>query len=702
MYMCRETIRRSVVEQFNKKYNWNCAYDSKLTELFNKVSKLTILEANATINSITICDPAVGSGHFLVSALNEMISIKSDLEILTDRNGKLLKNYQIKVVNDELQIKDHENSIFEYTIGNDHKPSTEKQRVQEAIFHEKKFIIENCLFGVDINHNSVNITRLRLWIELLKNAYYIPETEYKELQTLPNIDINIKCGNSLIHRFPLNTDLSKILKSIKYDIDYFKSCVENYKHAESKELKKAYEKSIEQIKGDFKFQIRRLDPRQVKLNSLKDELQDRFLSPKLLQQEYTDEQKKKINETREKLLNQIVHLENEIAEDLSGVIYQNAFEWRFEFPEVLNSATGEFNGFDVIVGNPPYMILTKNNTKIKLLENYVNKFQSIKSSYSKNIFTLFIENAISLTEKNGFLSFIVPEGLFQTRSYKECADFINKNGKVETITTFKDFVFDNAVTGNLIFLFRNNYFENGIKYFHYSDDKFEVIQKKSNVIIEKINEKKYKKLKEYSELFKGMVFKDRIEVISNEVSEINNEVVLYGNSISKYSINKKYYTNYDNLTIIGGTKVKKKYEKIPRILIRRTGDYLCCAWLDYPAYNESTLYSCYSISEIDTKYLFALLNSKLLTYYVRLCFITNKQAFPQILMTDLEEIPIALCDKKNQKSIIKLVEKIIKLKECNPNAEITEFEKEIDKFVFSLYDLTEAEIQIIENATKTK
>ncbi len=712
MYMCQQTIRRAVVEEFNKKYNWNCKYEDNLLELYNKITKISIKEANDVINSITICDPAVGSGHFLVSALNEMIAVKADLDVLTDRQGKLLKDYNIKVENDELVIIDTDGKYFQYNLFNgietvkNKELIKEKQRVQEAIFHEKQYIIENCLFGVDINHNSVNITRLRLWIELLKNAYYKliqnENSPYLELQTLPNIDINIKCGNSLIYRFPLNTDLSKILKSIKFNINYFKACVQNYKHAENKELKKGYEKSIEQIKSDFKVQIRRLDPRQVKINRLKDELQDRFLSPKLLQQDYTEEQKMKINEEREKLLNLILQLENEITEELSGIIYQKAFEWRFEFPEVLDSETGEFLGFSVVLGNPPYMILTKNNTKNKLLEKYINNFQSIKHSTSKNIFTLFIENSIALTEKNGFLSFIVPEGLFQTRSYKECVNFINTNGKVETITTFKDFVFENAVTGNLIFLYRNNYFENGIKYIHYSNDKYEVIQKKSNEIIGKINEKNYNKLNKYAKLFKGMVFKDRKEVISSEITETNKDVFLYGNSISKYSINKKYYTNYDNLKIIGGTKIKTNYEKIPRILIRRTGDYLCCAWLNYFAYTESTLYSCYSISEIDTKYLLALLNSKLLTYYLRILFITNKQAFPQILMTDLEEIPIAVDDKNNQNRIIKLIDKILKQKEKNPKAEITELEQEIDTLVYKLYELTNEEIQTIENDTKTK
>ncbi|OBQ31606.1 MAG: hypothetical protein AN487_23905, partial [Anabaena sp. CRKS33] len=140
------------------------------------------------INSLKICDPAVGSGHFLVSALNEMIAIKSELKILLDRQGKRLKEYSFEVANDELIVIDEDGLLFEYNPKNQ-----ESQRVQETLFHEKQTIIENCLFGVDINPNSVKICRLRLWIELLKNAYYKTDSNYTQLETLPNIDINIKC-----------------------------------------------------------------------------------------------------------------------------------------------------------------------------------------------------------------------------------------------------------------------------------------------------------------------------------------------------------------------------------------------------------------------------------------------------------------------------------------------------------------------------
>ncbi|MFM7190544.1 MAG: class I SAM-dependent DNA methyltransferase, partial [Microcystaceae cyanobacterium] len=162
MYMCRETIRRAVVQKFNEVKGWNC---EDLNDVDERIEDKK--EANRIINSLKICDPAVGSGHFLVSALNEIIAIKSELRVLLDRSGRSLKDYRVEVKNDKLLVYDDEGSLFAY-----HPHNAEKQRVQEALFHEKQTIIEGCLFGVDINPNSVMICRLRLWIELLKNANY--------------------------------------------------------------------------------------------------------------------------------------------------------------------------------------------------------------------------------------------------------------------------------------------------------------------------------------------------------------------------------------------------------------------------------------------------------------------------------------------------------------------------------------------------
>src|SRR5680860_824142 len=369
MYMCRETIRKAVVQKFNETKNWKC---KDLDELYNKIEDAK--EANEIVNSLKICDPAVGSGHFLVSALNEMIAVKNDLKILQDRDGKRLKEYQVEVVNDELIVTDEEGELFDYN-----PKSKESQRIQETLFHEKQTIIESCLFGVDINPNSVKICRLRLWIELLKNAYYKNATE---LETLPNIDINIKCGNSLVSRFDIDADLKQALKKSKWSIDSYRISVDTYRNAESKEQKREMERLIADIKSDFRSEISLNDPKVKRLRKLSGEL---FLMTQQQQLfEMSKKEKAAWNKRVAKLTEDTKKLETEIEEIKANKIFENAFEWRFEFPEVLND-DGDFVGFDLIIGNPPYLQLSK----LKEQADYFSRAGYETYSKGADIYCLF-------------------------------------------------------------------------------------------------------------------------------------------------------------------------------------------------------------------------------------------------------------------------------------------------------------------------
>ncbi|MDY0093088.1 MAG: TaqI-like C-terminal specificity domain-containing protein [Candidatus Vecturithrix sp.] len=356
---------------------------------------------------------------------------------------------------------------------------------------------------------------------------------------------------------------------------------------------------------------------------------------------------------------------------------------------------GITDGFDVVIGNPPYKSLTKNNTESNILSLYLKAFDSIKKASSKNIFTLFIEQGINLSKNNSVLSFIIPEGLFITRSYKECVEKINHAGSINLIATFEDFVFENAITGNIIFLFTKGNFRVKTRQIHFDKD-YNLSEKKEgeDEILKTIVSNDCRELKEMATLFKGMVVSDRSSVVFENKELGRNDIFLLGKSISKYAIIKEYYTHYADLTIAGGTKKKEKHDFYPRILIRRTGDSLCCAFLEKPALTESTLYSCWSNDgKISSKYLLALLNSKLLTYYIQKLMITNKQAFPQILMTDLESLPIKISN--NQKFFIDLVDQILAAKQRDPAADTSALEAEIDRLVYALYGLTDEEIAIV-------
>src|SRR3990172_5309089 len=250
MYMSRETLRRAVVQKFNEaKGKAYKDYDELKRNI--DTSSDGREEANKIINSLKICDPAVGSGHFLVSCLNEIIAIKADLRVLNYRDGRQVQNYSLEIENDELIIINEEtDELFNYYLNPSGKQVTALQDLQEALFHEKETIIENCLFGVDINPNSVNICRLRLWIELLKNSYFTKDSGYKNLETLPNIDINIKQGNSLICRFDVKQDI--FTHADKQTLDVYKINVALYKNEQDKNKRRELKDSIEKTKERFR------------------------------------------------------------------------------------------------------------------------------------------------------------------------------------------------------------------------------------------------------------------------------------------------------------------------------------------------------------------------------------------------------------------------------------------------------------------
>ena len=449
MYMCNETIRRVVVQKFNETKNWNC---KDINELYNKIDDSK--EANEIINSLKICDPAVGSGHFLVSALNEMISIKNDLKILQDRDGKRLKEYQVEVVNDELIITDEDGELFEYN-----PKSKASQRIQETLFHEKQTIIENCLFGVDINPNSVKICRLRLWIELLKSAYYKSE---KELETLPNIDINIKCGNSLISRFDIDADLGQALKKSKWNIDSYRIAVATYRNAENKEQKHSMEKLINDIKSDFHVEISLNDLKVKRLQKLRGEL---FMLQNQTQMfEISKKEKVEWNKKVEKLTSETAKLDIEIEEIKNNKIYENAFEWRFEFPEVLNE-NGEFIGFDVVIGNPPYIQQRKSKGATFLY----SKWYSVYSG-TADLSVFFFERAFNILKEKGQFSFISTNKFFNTEYGKPLRNYLSSFSINEIVNFELVPIFDEALVSSVIIMIDKDQPSKEFKYIEFLNE----------------------------------------------------------------------------------------------------------------------------------------------------------------------------------------------------------------------------------------
>ncbi|MFB1326886.1 class I SAM-dependent DNA methyltransferase [Helicobacter pylori] len=409
-YMCKESIMPIVLDKFNAIYQWDCENLKALREKIDRnFSNEKAKEYLNTLLTLRVCDPAVGSGHFLVSALNEMVLIAYELGLIAS-----LYRYELRLENDEIIIHTPEDKVFNYTIP--HSENDPHHHIQKELFELKKSIIENCLFGVDINPNSCEITKLRLWIELLKYSYYIFEEgkNTNNLETLPNIDINIKCANSLISRFNLNDDLKKI-PNIKKKIQEYKDLVAQYKDPNplyplnkadlinkiqdlkntfsltlkdpktKAELEKAIEKHITKY-NDFALDDKSL------LDGLNYFIPSLFGTPKLSPKE---------EEEAFASYGRIRALRKKLDDALSGGEYHNAFEWRFEFPEVLDDE-GDFLGFDCIIGNPPYI----RQEHIKDLKPLLEKqYQDFYNS-TADIYTYFFALAYHLLKEKGFSAFI--------------------------------------------------------------------------------------------------------------------------------------------------------------------------------------------------------------------------------------------------------------------------------------------------------
>ncbi|MFA5818826.1 MAG: TaqI-like C-terminal specificity domain-containing protein [Bacteroidales bacterium] len=714
MYMCHETIRRAVVQKFNEAKGWKC---ETINNVYNKIEDIE--EANKIINSLRICDPAVGSGHFLVSALNEIIAIKSELKILTDREGKKLKEYTIEVINDELIITDEQSKLFEYN-----PKSKESQRVQEALFQEKQKIIENCLFGVDINPNSVKICRLRLWIELLKNAYYKHETSFPQLETLPNIDINIKCGNSLISRYPLDADIKTALKSSKWNVDNYREAVMTYRNAQSKDEKRSMEQLISKIKNDFETEVSKSDKRFLKLNKLNGELLSLTGQSSLF--ELTKTQKDEWNRKVKKLTEEIKKYETEIEEIKNNKIYENAFEWRFEFPEVLNN-DGDFIGFDVVLGNPPYVNIediTWNNRRF---------FETIyKCATGRfDLYSLFIEKSLQIKAASGAFAFIIPGKFLNNKQFVTARKFVCTNRNT-TVVKIDDKVFNEAQVDSVIISNYLPFQTNHLKYNSFRLTSIELqklsetevnsilmdkdavfrleINTELDYLILKIEEDTIR-LREIAEVKDGIVAGTIKDLLFLEKKlDKDSHKLYFGKHISRFHLAEtEVWVNY-KLEEMMKQEIKRKGDKRTglwmrdkkifereKIIYRKVGKELIATLAEKGIYYEQTIHSCHITDKrVRTKFVLGLFNSKLYKFYYRKTNSQGGDIFPQVRISSVENLPIKIADNKTQDKIEKFVDQILAKKEKNVTADTIALETEIDRLVYELYGLTEEDIRIVE------
>ncbi|EAL7918765.1 class I SAM-dependent DNA methyltransferase [Campylobacter coli] len=783
-YMCKESITKVVLDKFNTQFDLDAKDISELRKSLRKEDKKAQKEL---LNSIKICDPAVGSGHFLVSALNVMLSIYDELNLFDEE-------FYLEVQNDEILITNHKGEFIEYK-----RPSTPKDKahlIQQELFHTKKDIIENNLFGVDINPNSCEITKLRLWIELLKHSFYqsFDDENYHDLKTLPNIDINIKCGNSLVSYFETGKSLSHY-PNIKERMSKYKRIVKDYKEGfytdknliakEIKNLQESFKNFC--LKDKFNKEIKQLTNGANEYSKkygdfLADEHHDEkfksFFSKNMF--EFSFDEKVAIKE--------FANLKKEY-DNIFNLESNHPFEWRFEFPEILGD-DGNFKGFDLIIGNPPYIKEAENKelfTNTKKLRTYQGKM---------DIWYHFVGRGFDILKNNGYLAFIATNNWVTNSGAKKLRNIVLEESQILSLVDFSSFmVFDSASIQTMIMSFQKTKPPKNYE-FHFAkittqtpiyEDALSLLknEKTQNNEILKINltpkkfidktlnftksdyEELFNKIQKYGKFYleerevaQGIVYpqeninKKSLEILGNnfylgqgiqkltneEVENLNllkNEKILLkpifeSDNIQKYFV-KRYnyfwviYTNssfknpnsmddYPNLkkhldkfqnVITSDNKPyglhrardEKFFTGSPRIVaLRKCVGEPKFSYVDFDCYVSATFYVI-KTQRINVKYLTAILNSKLIAFWLKHKGKMQGNNY-QIDKEPLLNIPIVTINSKNQKiadELINLVDEILKAKEQDKNANTQELENKINSLVYKLYNLTEDEIKIIEN-----
>ena len=493
-----------------------------------------------------------------------------------------------------------------------------------------------------------------------------------------------------------------------------------------KEQKREMERLINDIKGSFKITLQGIDPNKTKLRRLEGEVENLEGQTSLL--EPTKEEKKAQDKKITKLNNEIDKLRAEIEDIESGRIYENALEWRFEFPEVLDDE-GVFVGFDVVIGNPPYLGIED------IAWDYRRFYETIYSTAKGrfDLYSIFIEKGLEIKKDSGVFTFIVPGKFLNNKQFMQARKMVCENYEV-VIVKIDDKVFDEAQVNSVII---ENYLPihsvATYKAWHLSTQELKLLSKTDvervlqdkevvfrleistqfDQLISKIEQDSLR-VKEIGEVRDGIVagsIKD-ILFLSQPIDSYSKKLY-FGKHLSRYSLAEtNIWANY-KLNEMMQEEIKRKGDKRPglwmrdkkifereKILSRFVAYKMIATYDNEHKYYEHTLHSTHiKDKRFKTKYVLALYNSSLLEFYYQKTNSQGGNIFPQVRISSVENLPIKIASRDTQDSIESLVNKILSIKENNIKTDITLLEKEIDQLVYQLYGLTEEEIKIVEGKT---
>lgn len=662
------------------------AYSYKLPESIRNNARLLDIK----LADINVCDPAVGSGAFPVGMMTEIVKARNVLSAFID---------------------DEERTPYNF----------------------KRHCIQHSLYGVDYDPGAVEIAKLRLWLSLV-----VDEDDIRQIKPLPNLDYKIMQGNSLVEEFE---GIKLFDEKLIADVDFNKE-----KQIRAlKERQSAYQKEYFELHSEGKLttdrqsilntELKRINASLKKLSephpiinaSLFDSVNAAKQKARQLNRLHKDFFETTGKQKKDELKKKISDLEWELIEATLKEVGNNAglvkieefkksnikpfFLWKLHFSEIFQ----EKGGFDVIIANPPYIQLSKVEGIPTWYKDYLrSRFRT--SGGRLNTFIFFTHLALDLLKNGGHLAFIIPNTILTQEYYSATRELLLRDNRLVTIVQYSELPFEAAVVENVSIIVQKSILPeyqiqicvddltciNNVAW--KSNTEFLAngnfsISVNSDKLIDRICTNYKKTLESICDINQAIALKgDRSLSLRSDNPANKYYKKLDGKNIGRYSIAwDGMYLDYD-VKKIHSCKRKDIFLSKEKLFFRRVSESLMFAYDNeqYFALNTLVVVNAKRNINVNLKCILAIMNSRLMNYIYKGKFKSTKTVFSEIQANTVGQLPIAEIDPISERSLLRLVDRVLALKHANASSNTDLLEQEIDNIIYQLYGLTSDEINIVE------
>jgi adenine-specific DNA-methyltransferase len=673
-YMVDESLKASLSNLVSKKIDGVSEEDIQTgleilfayTEEKHAFTETEVSKVIEAVSELQILDPACGSGAFPMGILHKLVFILSKLDKYNERWKELQKQRALK------------ETEAAYNLGSTDDRHQRLAEIEKAFdfntsdYGRKLFLIENSIYGVDIQPIAVQIAKLRFFISLIVDQDVDKTKENLGIIPLPNLETKFVAANTLIGVDKPDQGNFADLKTKDLENELL---IIRHKHfnAKTQKTKKQYREKDKRIRHEISQALKKSGwP----------------------------------SDTAEMLAAWDPYDQNQFAGFFD-------MEWMF----------GVKNGFDVVIGNPPYGV--KFSSEKKKLYNALFEHQN----YQLDSYLLFLEKGVQLVRAGAIITYIIPNPWLTNLKLKKIRKYISNEVTVSEITHYMRKVFDAVVDTEVVLLKKSKPNNNIVNIIIYQDkDKFDsrsIPQQKwqvlngepINIFLNKQTEKIIDRMKNNSILlvnicnaYAGMkpyekgkgTPKQTREMVKNRVYDASHKKnklyrpLLRGKDIVKYLIKWPIDRWIKFGVNLAAPRYGANFDAKEKIVIRQTGDSLIAA-LDTDQFvcmnNMHVIHS--KSNEFNLKYILGLINSNLLNFYYHSLNPEKGEALAEVKKENVEKLVIKKASETKKKGIIGLVDKVLTTKKSNPSADTTALEAEIDARVAHLYNLTEEEYSLI-------